>query len=63
LHEDGSHVPKYDGNASVIFVPIKNVHFVGMINGVCWCKSVGMGSCKICTAECIRGWTIGKRKI
>ena len=32
-------VPKYDRDASVIFMLIKNVHLVDIINGVFWRKS------------------------
>jgi pyrrolidone-carboxylate peptidase len=32
--ENGTHVPKNAGEADIMFVPIKNVHLVGITNGV-----------------------------
>jgi len=32
--EDGPYVPKYFGEAHLLYVLIKNVHSVGTINGV-----------------------------
>ena len=34
LPEDGTHVPKHFGEAHLMYVLIKNVHLVGIINVV-----------------------------
>jgi hypothetical protein len=47
LPETGTHVPKHVAEAHVMFVLIKNVHLVGIINGVRWYKNAWNDNFKI----------------